>query len=93
MGLADLEFKQGRAGLALQRLASAAAADPQHPEPPLYTGHLAFQIGRTAEAVVAYKRTLELSPAQGVAYNNLGLLYKQSGMRAEAEQSYRGGTV
>merc|ERR1712166_1081389 len=93
MGLADLEFKRGRTDQALQQLASAAAADPKHPEPPLYTGHLAFQVGRTAEAVVAYKRTLELSPTQGAAYNNLGLLYKQSGMRAEAEQSYRAGTM
>lgn len=92
MGLADVEHKRGRKDLAIKQLELAAAADVQHHEPPLYTGHLAMELGQPAKAVAAYQRTLQLLPVSGVVYNNLGLALKQVGQLAAAEQSYVSGT-
>ncbi|MBD3367002.1 MAG: tetratricopeptide repeat protein [Candidatus Eisenbacteria bacterium] len=45
--------------------------------------------GRYAEAVEAYRRSLELSPGYAGAMNNMGLALEEMGREVEAAQAYR----
>ena len=47
------------------------------------------QIGRTAEAIPAYRRAIRIAPDYPEAHNNLANVYQMAGELEEAVASYR----
>jgi tetratricopeptide (TPR) repeat protein len=74
---AELEFKQ------------LAVGYPQLSGPQLNLGLLYLHDSRLAEAETAFKAALDLSPANPVAGNELGIVERRLGKFAEAEAAYR----
>ncbi len=62
---------------------------PQMVRPYLRLGLVYRQRGAGAAAEQAYRRALELDPANAPAHNNLGNLYRDQGRMADAEGEYR----
>lgn len=52
-------------------------------------GNALVELGRRAEAIAAYERTIRLAPHDFYAHNNLGNALRDSGRTREAMQAYR----
>jgi len=64
-------------------------AEGDYPEAYFNLGRLEKAAGRTAAAIEAYKKAIELRPGYREAANNLGLAYKSSGDLDAAEAEFR----
>jgi predicted Zn-dependent protease len=78
---------------AVSRLEAAEAREPLDPRLPYRRAEILEQAGRKGEAIVAWRRTIELDPQQGMVLRRLGLAYKAAGDKRNAvfylEQSAR----
>ncbi len=57
----------------------AIRLDPALPEAHLIYGYLHFKLVHSAEAIVAFERTIELDPSTFEAYDYLGIIYRGRG--------------
>jgi predicted TPR repeat methyltransferase len=78
--------KLDEAARAYARIREVAA---DHPDVLLYSGVLAYQQGRGAEAVDLIQRSLLIAPDRADAYNNLGIVLKGLGRLDEAIAAYQ----
>jgi serine/threonine-protein kinase len=95
-GIADSSLRMYRANREpdwVQRALSAAqqaqGLDDTLPEVHLSLGNVYLASGRTAEAIVEFKRVIELAPNSDDAYRRLGGAYLNSGRADEAIEAYR----
>lgn len=66
-----------------------ARVDAKNPLAWFVQGRALGEMGRNAEAIVAYQQNLRLAPGDVYARNNLGNAYRDSGRPREAMQAYR----
>jgi tetratricopeptide (TPR) repeat protein len=66
-----------------------AQADAKNPLAWFVQGRALGELGRFAEAIVAYQQNLRFAPGDVWARNNLGTAYRDSGRPREAMQAYR----
>src|SRR6266478_5526681 len=62
---------------------------PNHPRALHYAGVLAYQQGRSDEAVTLIERSLALVPDQADWYSNLGIIFQSGGQLEAAMDAYR----
>jgi protein O-GlcNAc transferase len=86
-GLGVIEFSRGRHADALQFLQQAVAANPTGPGAAGCYGNLGpvlAELGRTDEALAAYRRSIELRPIAPEVHNNLAKLHYALGQPEHA---------
>jgi predicted Zn-dependent protease len=93
---ADRQADAGRPGAALETLQQAEAIQPLDPSVPYRRAVLLEKLGRTSDAIAAYRRAVHLDPNQAAVLLALGRLYEATGQRREAlffleQASYRTG--
>lgn len=66
-----------------------ARAEPGNPLVWFVQGRALSAMGRSAEAIAAYERNLQLAPGDVYARNNLGNVWRDSGHPREAMRAYR----
>jgi tetratricopeptide (TPR) repeat protein len=82
-------FMQNKPREALAFLENAVADDPSHAQAYLYLGIAYEQLGRTGEAIAAYRKILDRAGDLNVhVVNNLGNVYFKEGDMVDAEQCY-----
>lgn len=64
-------------------------ADAKNPLAWFVQGRALGELGRNAEAIVAYRQNVRIAPGDVWARNNLGNAYRDSGRPHEAMQAYR----
>jgi uncharacterized protein (TIGR02466 family) len=69
-------------------LGQALAASPRNPDIHQLMGVTFRRLGRHAEAVSSFRKSLELKPGQAEVLNNLGSSLVALGQHAEAERAY-----
>ena len=82
-------YQRGRFVEAEELAASLTRDFPDHPFSWKVLGAILGQAGRNAEALVANQKTVELSPKDAEAHNNLAILLKDLGRLEEAEANLR----
>ena len=88
---AVLLMKAGDWHAAADKLAVITAAKPRLSGPWTNLGIARNNIGDTAGAEAAFKRALDASAGQVVAYNELGIIYRRSGRLEQAAFIYNEG--
>ena len=78
----------GQIDAALLVLARAEAAEPNDPRVPFRVGELLASQGRHAEAVAAYRRTVQLDPTHALVFFKLGRSYREIGERHRAVYAF-----
>lgn len=71
-----------------RELTALAARQPKLAGPQANLGILYFRTGRTAEAIKALERAIELNP-RAAYYNELGMVHRTEGRFDAAEQAYQ----
>jgi tetratricopeptide (TPR) repeat protein len=69
---------------ALALLEEAEALDPEDPHLPFQRAEMLNEMGRTVDAIAAYRRNVVLDPTHALVFYRLGLAYKASGDRVHA---------
>ncbi len=87
MGL--LRLRQNQPGEAESLLARACAAEPKEPTHALNLGRARAALGRTQDAITAYRTAIRLGPGLASAYFELAALQQKSGRLEDAEATYR----
>jgi predicted Zn-dependent protease len=98
---AERHARTGDREAAIATLAEAEAVEPTDPRLSFRRGELLHEVGRTREAIAAWRRALLLDPSVGLNYFRIGSAYKELGDRVNAtfylEQAERrledGGTL
>lgn len=88
--LADLYFRLNRFGEALPQYQGVVRRAAGHdPSVWLKLGYCAEQVGRTDDAIAAYRRSLDLDPSQAPVWSMLAALYERQGEKETAIRAYR----
>ncbi|MEW6689380.1 MAG: tetratricopeptide repeat protein [Pseudomonadota bacterium] len=86
----DLAFDGGAPGTAVDWINKAIAADEGVASFHYMLGCSLQALGRTEDAIGAFRRALQLDDAHAKAYNNLGCSLEAAGNLPEAAECYRG---
>jgi predicted TPR repeat methyltransferase len=62
---------------------------PDHPDALHYAGVLAYQEGRSDEAIALIERSLAIAPDRADCYNNLGIVFQSTGRLERAMEAYQ----
>ena len=82
------EYKR-RMQEAVQRGSDASVRTPAPAFVSLSLGSAYFRVGNLAEAEKAYKETIAVDPKAGEAFNNLAVVYLETGRAEEAEKALK----
>ncbi len=75
--------------LAVDLLQRVVQLEPKHKAAYFSLGNAYMAMGRTDDAITAYKKQIENNPYDGFAYNGLGLAYEQQSRFEDASQQFR----
>ncbi len=89
LAISQIDAESGRLDEAIRRLDTLVRRHPDLAFAHYNLGVLLAARGDKEAAIRAYRRTLDLAPADGDALNNLGLLLMDSGRLGEAEMLFR----
>lgn len=74
--------------LAADLLQKVVQLDPKHKDAWFDLGNAYMEVGKTDDAIAAYKKQIENNPYDGYAYNGLGLAYERQSRFDDAAQQF-----
>ncbi len=89
--LGFVHLKTGDAARGAELIRQSLAVQPQNFHGLLHLGNALKALDQVEEAVVSYRKAVELSPGLAEAHNNLGNTLRQLGRESEAREAFQQG--